>query len=310
MPLIGFSDTSFKIAGRPPPEKGESPQSVIFITAANYFEAMGIPLLEGRGFLPTDRVGSAPVIVVDEVLAKRFFPGQSALGQKILTQGDREFEIIGVAKHLVAYGPGEPEPAPFQFYLPFLQVPDEFVPQVGRSLTVVVRGEGSTDALVPRVREEFKAMDPDQALSRLATMDSVVDNSLGDRRFVLGLVGLFAVLALVLSSIGIYSVMSYTVALRTREMGIRMALGAREMDVVRLVVGYGVRLALIGVVIGAVAAGILTRLLDSLVQGVGTTDPLTFGGTAVVLAGVAVLASWVPARRAVKVDPAQTLRAE
>jgi predicted permease len=310
MPLLGFSDTSFKIAGRPPPEKGESPQSVMFITAPNYFETMGIPLLEGRNFEPGDRVGSPLVIVVDEVLAKRFFPGQSAVGQRILTQGDREFEIIGVAKHVVAYGPGEPEPAPFQFYVSFQQVPDEFVTQVGRSLTVVVRGEGNTDALVPRVREEFKAMDPDQALSGLATMESVVDNSLGDRRFVLGLVGLFAVLALVLSSIGIYSVMSYTVALRTREMGIRMALGARESDVLRLVVGHGVRLALIGVAIGAVAAGMLTRLLDSLVQGVGTTDPLTFGGTAVVLAGVAVLASWVPARRAVKVDPAQTLRAE
>ncbi len=310
MPMIGFSDTSFKIAGRPPPPKGESPQSVMMITASNYFEAMGIPLLEGRGFGPEDRVGSTPVIVVDEVLAKRFFPGQSAVGQRILTQGDREFEIIGVAKHLIAYGPGEPEPAPFQFYVPFQQVPDEFVTQIGRSLTLAVRGEGDAEALMPRVREEFKAMDPDQALSGVATMDSVVERSMANRRFVLGLVGLFAVLALVLASIGIYSVMSYTVALRTREMGIRMALGARELDVVRLVVGYGLRLAVIGVVIGAVAAGLLTRLLDSLVQGVGTTDPLTFGGTAVLLGGVAVLASWVPARRAVKVDPAQTLRAE
>ncbi len=310
MPMLGFSDTSFRIVGQPPPEKGAGPQAVYLITAPNFFEAMGIPIVEGRGFESGDRVGSTPVVVVDEVLAKRFFPGQSAVGQKIASGGDQEFEIIGVARHVLAYGPGEPEPAPFQFYRPFAQLSDDAVTRVGRSLTLAVRGPGDADALVPMVRQEFKAIDPEQALAGLASMDSVVERSLGDRRFILGLVGLFAALALVLSSIGIYSVMSYTVALRTREMGIRMALGAQEMDVMRLVVGHGVRLAAIGVLVGALASGVLTRLLGSLLQGVEATDPLTFVTTALVLAGVAVLASWVPARRAVKVDPVQSLRAD
>jgi putative ABC transport system permease protein len=310
LPLAGFSETSFKVDGQPPPPPGEAPLAAYFITASNYFEAMKIPLLEGRGFLPTDRLGSGLVVVVDEVLAKRFFPGKSALGERINFMGDKVFEIVGVAKHVTAYGPGEKEPAPFQLYMPFLQIPDEFVPVVGRSLQVAVRGDGDANALVPGVRQEFKAIDPDQALTALATMDSLVADALAQRRFVLGLVALFAVLALVLASIGIYGVMSYTVALRTREMGIRIALGARNGDVVRLVVGYGMRLAAIGVLVGAVAAGVLTRLLGSLLQGVETTDPLTFIATAVVLAGVAVLASWVPARRAVRVDPVQSLRAD
>jgi putative ABC transport system permease protein len=310
LPLTDFSQTSFSVEGQPPPAPGESPLATYFVTASNYFEALGIPLIEGRGFQPTDRQGGAKVIVVDEVLAKHFFPGRSALGERIRFDGDNVLEIVGVAKHVTAYGPGEDEPARFQFYIPYQQMPDLYLPFIGRSLNVVIRGEGDPNVLVPGVRREFKAIDPDQALAALKPMDSLVKGALEQRQFILGLVGLFAALALVLASIGIYSVMSYTVALRTREMGIRMALGATGMDVVRLVVGHGVRLAALGVLIGAVAAGVLTRLLGGLLQGVEATDPLTFGATAVVLAGVAVLASWVPARRAVRVDPVQSLRAD
>ncbi|HEX8820088.1 MAG TPA: ABC transporter permease [Archangium sp.] len=311
MPLAGFSETSFQVVGQPPLPLGEAPLAAYFITASNYFETLGTPILEGRGFLSTDRKGSAKVVVVDEGLARRFFSGRGAVGERISFGGpDNVLEIVGVAKHVTAYGPGENEPAPFQIYIPFQQVPDGNMAFAGRSLFLAIRGDGDANALVPGVRQEFKSLDPDQALAGLAPMDSLVEGALEERRFVLGLVGLFAVLALVLSSIGIYSVMSYTVALRTREMGIRIALGARGVDVVRLVVGYGVRLAAIGVLVGAVAAGVLTRLLGSLLHGVEATDPLTFGATAVVLAGVAVFASWVPARRALRVDPAQTLRAD
>jgi putative ABC transport system permease protein len=311
LPLAGFSETSFQIEGRPPLPLSEAPLAAFFLTASNYFETMGTPIIEGRGFLPTDRKGSAQVVVVDEALAKHFFPGRSAVGERISVNGGRQvMEIVGVAKHVTAYGPGENEPAPVQFYVPFQQLPDEMLLFVGRSLHVAVRGEGDVNALIPTVRQEFKAIDPDQALAGLVTMDSLVEGALEERQFILRLVGLFAALALVLASIGIYSVMSYTVALRTREMGIRIALGARGVDVVRLVVGYGVRLAAIGVVVGALGAGVLTRLLGSLLQGVEATDPLTFGATAVVLAGVAVLASWMPARRAVRVDPVQSLRAD
>ncbi len=311
LPLDGFSETSFDVVGQPPVPRSEAPLAAFFVTANNYFETMGTPILEGRGFLPTDLKGSAPVIVVDEALAKHFFPGRSALGERISLNGGRQvMEIVGVAKHVTAYGPGENEPAPVQFYVPFQQMPDDILPFMGRALSVVVRGDGDANALVPLVRQEFKAIDPDQALADVATMDSLVRRALEQRQFILGLVGLFAALALVLATIGIYSVMSYTVALRTREMGIRIALGARNMDVVRMVVGHGVRLAAIGVVVGAVAAGVLTRLLGSLLQGVEATDPLTFAATALVLAGVAVLASWMPARRALRVDPVQSLRAD
>ena len=312
LPLVDWSEATFQVEGQPPPVRGEEPQMAYFLTASNYFETLGMPVLEGRGFQSTDRQGSVPVVVVDEALAKRFFPGRSAVGERLRLSpmGDKLFEIVGVVKHAAIHGPGERESAPFQLYVPFQQLSDDFTRIAGRGLYLAVRGEGDVNALVPSVRQEFKSIDPDQALAGLATMDSVVEGALEQRRFILGLVGLFAALALVLASIGIYSVMSYTVALRTREMGIRMALGARNVDVVRMVVGYGARLAGIGVLIGALMAVLLTRLLGGLVQGVGTTDPLTFVGTAVVLGGVAVLASWLPARRAVKVDPAQTLRAE
>ncbi|MCI0672942.1 MAG: ABC transporter permease, partial [Myxococcaceae bacterium] len=310
-PIAGFSENGFKVVGAPPPAPGEPQHAAFFITAHNYLEVMGIPLLEGRGFRPTDGKGNALVMVVDEVLAKRFFPGRSAVGQRLSLGGDKfQPEIIGVVKHVVAYGPGESEPAPYQFYMPFQQVPDEFLPAVGRGLGVVVRGEGKAEALVPLVRSEFKALDPDQALASIKPMEQLLAESLGPREFVLGLVGLFAALAMVLAAVGIYSVMSYVVAQRTREMGIRIALGAARVDILRLVVGHGLVLAVAGVGVGVLASVGLTRLLGSLLTGVSATDPLTFGAVALALGGVAVLACWVPAQRAVRVDPVTSLRAE
>ncbi|MCI0573287.1 MAG: ABC transporter permease, partial [Myxococcaceae bacterium] len=304
LPIAGFSENGFKVVGAPPPAPGEPQHAAFFITAHNYLEVMGIPLLEGRGFRPTDGKGNALVMVVDEVLAKRFFPGRSAVGQRLSLGGDKfQPEIIGVVKHVVAYGPGESEPAPYQFYMPFQQVPDEFLPAVGRGLGVVVRGEGKAEALVPLVRSEFKALDPDQALASIKPMEQLLAESLGPREFVLGLVGLFAALAMVLAAVGIYSVMSYVVAQRTREMGIRIALGAARADILRLVVGHGLVLAVAGVGVGVLASVGLTRLLGSLLTGVSATDPLTFGAVALALGGVAVLACWVPAQRAVRVDP-------
>jgi predicted permease len=311
LPLSGFSETSFKIAGQPEVGLSELPLAAFFVTAPNYFEAMQIPLLEGRGFQPTDGKGSPLVAVVDEALARRFFPGRSALGERLSLNGDAiQAEIVGVAKHVTAYGPGDEEPAPVQFYLPFQQAPDEFVLAAGRRLQVAVRGERDAVALVPLVRQEFKTLDPDQALADLKPMEQLVAEELEERQFVLGLVALFAALALVLASIGIYGVMSYTVAQRTREMGIRIALGAQGGDVLRLVVGHGLRLAAIGVGVGALGSMALTQLLGSLLAGVSATDPVTFAATALVLAGVATVASWVPAQRAVRVDPARILRAD
>ncbi len=311
LPLSGFSESSFKVVGQPEVGLSETPLAAFFVTAPNYLEAMQIPLVEGRGFQSTDRMGSPLVVVVDEALARRFFPGRSALGERLSFNGDSiQAEIVGVVKHVAAYGPGDDEPAPVQLYLPFQQMPDEYVASSGRRLQLAVRGERDAVTLMPVVRQEFKALDPDHALSDVRPMEQLLAEELEERRFVLGLVALFAVLALVLASIGIYSVMSYTVAQRTREMGIRIALGAQGMDVMRLVVGHGLRLAAIGVLVGALGSVALTRLLGSMLAGVSSTDPMTFVATALVLSGVATLASWVPAQRAVRVDPARILRAD
>lgn len=310
LPLAGFSETSFQPVGQPKPPPGEEYFAAYFITAPNYFEVMETPLVQGRGFLPTDRAGAPLVVVVDEALARRFWP-QGAVGQRLsLSGGALEAEVVGVARHVVAYGPGEKEPAPFQFYVPYAQLPDEYVLSTGRGLGLVVRAEGDASALTSLVRNEFKALDPDQALSSVQPMERLLQDALGQRRFVLGLVGLFALAALLLSSIGIYSVMSYVVAQRTREMGIRIALGAGRGDIYRLVMGQGMVLAVAGVGVGVAAALGLTRLLGSLLSGVSASDPLTFVVVALGLGAVAVLASWMPAQRAVRVDPITSLRAD
>jgi putative ABC transport system permease protein len=313
MPLLGASQYSFTVVGRPEPATlGEQPMGVNYPVGDGYFEAMGIALVQGRYLQPTDRVGAPRVVVVSEHTAKTLFPDGNVLGQRIKYDGDTA-EIVGVVRHVTNDGVGAKENAPFQFYSALAQLPDVMLPYT-RELFVAVRSNGDSPeaalALVPTVRRELTSMDPDQAIADVKPMEQVVSESLGERRFMLGLIGLFAALALVLAGIGIYSVMSYAVVQRTREMGIRMALGARTHDVLRLVVGHGFRLALAGVLFGVFAAWALTRLLSGMLSGVSATDPATFALVALVLGAVALLASYLPARKAVRVDPVVSLKAE
>jgi putative ABC transport system permease protein len=310
MPLLGAPESGFQVAGRPEPAPGEQPLAVNYIVGPRYFETLGIPLVQGRYLNAGDTVNAPKVIVVDERLAKTLFPDGNVLGQR-LKWADEEREIVGVVRHVANYGIGGKEPAPIQMYNAYGQIPDKFIPML-REFIVGVRGAEGADAtaLIPTVRQEFRALDPDQALADVAPMEEAVLKSLGERRFTLNLIGLFALLALVLAAIGIYSVMSYAVVQRTREMGIRMALGAGAHDVLRLVVGHGFRLAVAGVLFGVFAAWALTRLLGTLLEGVSATDPVTFALVALVLGAVAVFASYLPARRAVKVDPVVSLKAE
>ncbi|MBF5045669.1 ABC transporter permease [Aggregicoccus sp. 17bor-14] len=309
MPLLGASESSIRVVGQPEPKPGEAPLAVNYIVGPGFFETMGIRLLEGRYLDARDTPTSPRVMVVDEVFARRLFPDGHALGQRI-KWADMEQEIVGVVRHVANYGIGGREPAGIQMYQPYTQLPEKFIPMV-REFNVAVRAAGADAvAIIPTVRREFAALDPDQALAELKPMDEVVLESLGERRFTLHLIELFAALALVLAGIGIYSVMSYAVAQRTREMGIRMALGARGHDVLRLVVGHGFRLAAAGVLFGVFAAWALTRLLGTLLEGVSATDPVTFALVALGLGAVAVFASYLPARKAVKVDPVVSLKAE
>ncbi|MBF5045671.1 ABC transporter permease [Aggregicoccus sp. 17bor-14] len=313
MPIIGAAGYSFTVVGRPEPATlGEQPMAIVYPVDPAYFETLGISLLQGRLIGAQDRLGAPRVVVVDEAIAKQLFPDGNVVGQRIKYDGDVA-EIVGVVRHVVHDGAGQKEGAPFQFYAPLAQFTDEAM-KFTREFVVAVRANGSSEeaalGLVPTVRSEITALDPDQAISDVKPMEQVVSESLGERRFMLGLIGLFGVLALVLAGIGIYSVMSYAVVQRTREMGIRMALGAKGGDVLRLVVGHGFRLALAGVLIGVLAAWALTRLLSGMLAGVSATDPTTFALVALGLGAVAVLASYLPARRAVRVDPVVSLKAE
>ena len=313
LPLAGAPETSFTIDGKPPPPPGENWHTVLYVVNPDYFATMQTPVVQGRALGAQDVEGAPRVAVIDEAFARIHFPGEDPLGKRIdMGPPDKPalVEVVGVARHVQHYGVGGKEPAPVQLYLPIAQVPEPFVANLYRALGMEVRTRGDPLQLVPAARAAVSDVDPDQALSDVKPMEQRVSEALGERRFTLWLVGLFALTALVLSALGIYSVMSYAVAQRTREMGIRMALGARGADVLGLVVGHGFRLALVGVAVGAASAVALTRLMQGLLEGVSSTDPVTFSLTAAGLVAVAVGACWLPARRAVRVDPAVSLRAE
>ena len=273
--------------------------------APNYFRTLGIPILEGREFNNLDRLGTTPVAVVNEKLASRLWPGESAVGRLLSVPFWREprppVEIIGVArdtKHRSLLAE-----MPMLIYLPELQAYD------GRA-TLVARIGGDPTKLIPAIRREVAALDRDLTLYAVKTMSEQIESTLWQQRTAAGLIGIFGLLAIALAAIGIYGVIAHSVAQRTREIGIRMALGADARDVRRMIVRQGLRLALTGVVVGLVAAFALTRLMSSLLYGVSATDPLTFVISSVALVGVALGACLVPARRATKVDPMIALRCE
>jgi putative ABC transport system permease protein len=306
LPLSGASAmTSLNIEGQPS-DPANTPMGVIHAAGPGYFRTMGIPLLRGRDFTDHDDMRSAPVIIVNETLARRFFPDGNAIGRHILpgfsmTGQYKLREIVGVVgdvKHQGLRGGAVPE-----FYFAQAQMPVT-------SMTLVVRTAGDPHALVAFVRSEVRAMDANAPVFGVLTAEGYLSRSVASTRFNMTLLATFAALALVMTAVGLYGVISFSVSQSTREIGIRVALGAQGRDALRLVMGRGMTLTLAGVVSGLAAALGLTRVMASLLFGVGATDPATFAGVALLLVAVAALACYVPARRATKVDPMVALRYE
>ena len=275
--------------------------SIDFNTVApRYFETVGIPLLQGRDFSSQDRAETPGVVIVNETFARRFWPGQTPLGKRLSLGRPRRFlEVIGVAK-TANYNSLREDPLPF-LYLP---VEQRYV----SGLTLYVRTTGDPANAISTVRREVQALEPDLPIYRLMTMNEHMGVALVEQRVAAVLLGVFGLLALVLASVGLYGVMAYSVSQRTRELGIRMALGARSGNILELVMRQGLLLTLIGLAIGLVLAFGLTRFLAAQLYGVGATDPLTFGLTALLLTCVAMLATFVPAWKAIRVNPVIALR--
>ena len=301
----GHAEFGFLLEGGDAFPPGQSPKTEMVWATPGYLETMGIPLLRGRDLRWTD-VKSAPhVVLVNEAFVRRFIPQGEPLGRRIsevLGPAVDPWEIAGVIGDVRTKGL-DLAPIPMTV-IPLLQSPL-------RSLRVALRAaSGDPMQLLPQLRSEALALDKDLPLSTPQPLARVVTASLGDRRFQMTLLSIFALMALTLAALGIYGVTAYSVAQRSREIGIRMALGADSSRVLRMVVGGGVRLSLLGVALGVLGAMLGTRVLASVVYQVSTTDPLTLAATASVLVASAALASWVPAQRAVRVDPAVSLRAE
>ncbi len=301
LPLRGAGESNgFTVTGQPAPPPGQEPVAARRMISPNYFRALGITLLAGRDFNAQDRDGAQPVAIISQNLARQFFPGQDPVGRSLSLPGPARV-IVGVAADVRLQG------------LSLAATPTIYVPHAQdprRGMTFVVRTDGDPLSLAGAIRNAIQTVNQDQPVIRIETMEQVVMASLAQSRFSAVLLSLFAALALALAAVGIYGVMAYSVTQRTREIGLRMALGAQARDVLGLVIGQGLKLALVGVALGVLAALALTRLMKSLLFGVSTTDPLTFSLVAALLLTVALLACWIPARRAAKVDPMVALRYE
>jgi predicted permease len=316
LPMNGDSELPYWVEGKPKPAAVQDMTSSLFyLVEPQYLEAMGTPLLRGRFLNEQDTEHSEPVVVIDEVFAKKEFANQDPIGKRLnLAIVGTQPMIVGVAAHVKHFGLDADAKATIQeqMYIPFMQLPDKFMPLVANGIGLVARiSEGAQGTFSEAVRKGMTQANPGQVVYNVGTMEEIVANSLAARRFTMILLGVFAGLALVLASVGIYGVISYIVGQRTHEIGIRVALGAQRGDILRLVIGQGGAMALIGVGVGLAAAIPLSWwLLKSLVFGVTSTDPLTLVGVSVLLTAVALLACYVPARRAMKTDPVIALRYE
>ncbi|HVG22311.1 MAG TPA: ABC transporter permease [Blastocatellia bacterium] len=296
------------IEGRPEPAPDERPIVITRAISPDYFRTMNIPLLKGREFSPHDTPDAVGVVVIGETTARQFWPGEDAIGKRIklgpFNSDEPWLSVVGVAKDVRQFELDiDPKP---QVYFPYSQMTYTFL--APRDL--VVRTAGDPLSLASAVRGEVWAVDKDQPVSNISTMEQILSNSVARQRFNMLLLAIFAGVALLLAAVGIYGVISYSVTQRTHEIGIRMALGATSSDVLKLVVWQGLKLVSVGVVIGLSSAFVLTRLMQSLLFGVSATDPVTFASISAALVAVAMLASYIPARKATKVDPMVALRYE
>jgi predicted permease len=298
-----FAWTPITVEGRTPLPGEKFLNADARVVGGQYFQAMEVPLRSGRFFSEEDVAGKPPVVIIDEFMAEELWSGQDAVGKRIHMVESKEpwFTVVGVVGR-VKHESLDSDPR-IAFYLAQTQYPS-------RAMTLVVRSQGDPSALSPAVKKALRGIDPDLPMYSVRTMAERVEESLARRRFSMLLLGLFAGFALALATIGIYGVMAYLVNQGTREIGIRMALGATQREILKLVVFQGMTLAVSGLGIGLAAALVLTRLMRSLLYGVNASDPATFGAISVLLAFVALLATYVPAKRAARVDPIVCLRSE
>jgi len=313
-PFSSDDEQLFLLEGQPKPEnENDMNWAIDYIVEPDYLRIMGIPLQRGRFFNAHDDEHSPLVVVVDDVFAQKYFPNQDPVGKRIqINRFDRLAEIVGVVGHARQWGldADDRQTLRSELYIPCMQMPDAFIAMAPSGSQVVVRSEQASSGLVNSVRRLSNEMSTEQVIFGEQTMDSLISQSLASRQFSMILLIVFASLALLLASVGIYGVISYVVAQRAPEIGLRMAFGARPLDILRLILAGGGRLVVAGVIAGLAAALGLTRLMASLLYGVSAADPLTFAGVAVLLTLVALAACYVPARRASRVDPMVSLRYE
>jgi putative ABC transport system permease protein len=309
VPLNGSEVThSLGFEGRPPVAEGDEPEVDSFCVMGDYFRLMRIPVRQGRAFTVLDDEKHPPVAVINEALARKFYAGQNPLGQRIRwareTGPPRWMTIVGIVGDVKQYSLADPAyPAVFT---PFAQTNEAW----RRWMSVVVRLPDSSGSMIPEIKRQVWALDGQLPLNRIQSMEELLGLSLAERQFNMALLGLFAGLAMVLVAVGIYGVISYSVSQRTHEIGIRIAVGARRVDVMKLVIGQGLRMAIVGLAAGILGGVALTRLMRKLLFGVAPTDPATFAAVLVLMLGVVLLACFIPARRAMRVDPMVALRHE
>ena len=315
--------TWFLVGGQPPPAPSDRPLMESCSVTPDYFRAMNIPLLRGRYFAEHDDrsavagkdlsklnegqqlLAGVSVIIIDEEFAKRYWPNEDAVGKRIKVGTDQaapSLEIVGVVGR-VKMERLDTDSNRVQGYLSFSQVPFQ-------SMTIIVKGQSDPNQLIASARNQVKALDPDQPIYNIRTMDEIRGESIAPQRLNLTLLSIFAVIAFLLAIVGIYGVMSYAVTQRTHEIGIRMAIGAQPRDVFRMILGQGMMLTIVGMVAGLLGAFALTRLMATMLFSVKPTDPLTFAGVALLLLAIALIACYIPGRRATKVDPVNSLRYE
>ncbi len=298
LPLGGLGALNdFAVEGAPPPPPDVNQEIAVAGATPDYFKAIGAPLKRGRIFTALDHAKAPPVAILNEAAVRKWFPDQDPIGRKVLSGGPRE--VVGIVGDVLQRNPGQPA-AP-QMFLPYAQ-------RTGRSVRLIVRAQGDALALAPLIREQIRGLDANLPLADVMPLTDMVTRSVARPRFYTSLLTLFAAVALALSATGIFGVMSYTVAQQSKEIGIRMALGARAADVLRSVVGHALALAGIGIVAGVLAALVLGRLIRSQLFGVEVFDPVTLSTVVVVLISSAALASLLPARRAATVDPMRAFR--
>jgi len=309
---FGGSDASlnFLIEFRPVVLSADQPRAKYRAASSGYFSAMGIPLLKGRYFNDSDGEHTPKVAIINEATARQFWPNEDPVGKRISSGIDGAswntiVGIVGNVKHAGLDAQNNPE-----IYYHYLQVPPDLMNYVECTMTLVVRTSTDPAALASPIQNEVRAIDPNQPVFNVRTMEELVQGSVAQPRFRALLLAVFAGLALLLAAVGLYRVISYSVTQRTNELGVRTALGAQASDILKLVIAHGARLAAIGLGIGLVLALGFAKALSRLLFGVGALDPITFGATAIVILALALVASYVPALRATRIDPAVALREE